>query len=50
MPFVSVHDGSDSDTPLGHLDREFADRLDLWGAYFRIMLVAPGLALALFVL
>ena len=45
-----MHDGSDSDTPLGHLDREFADRLDLWGAYFRIMLVAPGLALALFVL
>jgi signal transduction histidine kinase/CheY-like chemotaxis protein len=32
---------------LGKLDPQFTDNLDLWGAYFRILLAVPGLGMAL---
>jgi signal transduction histidine kinase len=39
-----------SPAPLRRLDAKLTDNLDLWGAYFRILLALPGLGIALVVL
>jgi signal transduction histidine kinase len=39
-----------SPTGLGKLEPQFTDNLDLWGAYFRILLAVPGLGMAIAVL